>query len=50
MSAFHTAVESRKAGEIGRRPMIAYVLVGLLSILIFLCISDVVNLGRPGSR
>jgi len=30
--------------------MIAYVLVGLLSILIFLCISDVVNLGRPSSR
>jgi hypothetical protein len=30
--------------------MIAYVLVGLLSILIFLCVSDVVDLGRPGSR
>jgi hypothetical protein len=30
--------------------MIAYVLVGLLSILIFLCISDIVNLGRPSSR
>lgn len=30
--------------------MISYVLMGVLSILIFLCISDIVNPGNTGSR